>query len=143
MHADMMGPIAAERPEHLQYSNTSTDHKTRWKDVYLFRKKGDDVEALRMFNLDVDVPCYHRIQRLCADKGGEFTKEKYRQLCQRMGVRLEFSVTATPQTIGGIETRWVRTTRCLLRDGGFSKNMWGEMMITAAYLANGSPHSAL
>ena len=72
-----MGPIAPETPDLFNYINNFTDHKTRWKEVYLFRNKGDAViEALRRFNLDVAFPYRHRIQRLSTDKGGEFTKEE-------------------------------------------------------------------
>ena len=34
-------------------------------------------------------------------------------------------------------------TRCLLVDSGLSKFLWGELMFTAPYLANRTPHSAL
>lgn len=34
-------------------------------------------------------------------------------------------------------------TRCLLADSGVSKFLWRELMFTAAYLANRTPHSAL
>ena len=33
--------------------------------------------------------------------------------------------------------------RCLLKDAGFPKYLWGEMFFTATYLANRMPHSVL
>ena len=34
-------------------------------------------------------------------------------------------------------------TRCLMRDGNFPPSLWGELIFTAVYLSNRSPHSAL
>ena len=33
--------------------------------------------------------------------------------------------------------------RCVLKDGNFPDNMWGELFFTAVYLSNRSPHAAL
>ncbi|CAN0374371.1 unnamed protein product, partial [Laminaria digitata] len=33
--------------------------------------------------------------------------------------------------------------KCLLKDGKFPRNMWGELFFAAVYLSNRSPHSAL
>ena len=33
--------------------------------------------------------------------------------------------------------------RCLLVDGRLPPNLWGELMLTAAYLCNSMPHSGL
>ena len=52
----------------------------------------------------------------------------------------------TPQQIGVSERdgqTLAGVTRCLLKDGDFPPSMWGELMLTAAYLLNRSPHSAL
>lgn len=60
--------------------------------------------------------------------------------------RLEFAATATPQQVGFSE-RDGRTleerTRCRIRYEGFPYSMWGILILSAAYLTNLSPHSAL
>ena len=61
-------------------------------------------------------------------------------------IKLEYAATNTPQQIGVSERdgqTLAGVTRCLLKDGDFPPSMWGELMLTAAYLLNRSPHSAL
>ncbi|CAB1102198.1 unnamed protein product [Ectocarpus sp. CCAP 1310/34] len=61
-------------------------------------------------------------------------------------IKLEFAATNTPQEIGGSERDGqilAALTRALLRHGDFQKHMRGELMMTAAYLTNRTPHAAL
>ena len=82
------------------------------------------MEALHWFNLDLVMPNRNRIQRFGTDKGGEFIKGSFRNMCQTIGVRLEFAATAAPQEIGVSESdgrSLMEKTRCLIRYGGYPK----------------------
>ena len=96
--------------------------------------------------MHVAAPNGYHIEIFRCDKGGGNTGEEMRTYCRDAGIKLEYAATNTHQEIG-VPERDGQTlagiVRCLLRDGGFPANMWGEMMLTAAYLANRRPHSAL
>ena len=126
---NLMGLIASQTPQTPQkfkYVCKFTDHKTRWKEIYLLHSKEDAMEALHRFNLDVVIPNRHRIQRIRTDKGGEFIKGAFREMCQTIGVRLESADTAMSQQIGVSERdgrSLMEKAKCLIRDEGFPKNM--------------------
>ena len=92
------------------------------------------------------IPTGERIQRLRGDQGTELTNADVRQYCLDTGIKLEFASQNTPQQIGANE-RAGRTimniVRCLVADSGLPKFLWGELMQTAVFLSNRSPHAAL
>ena len=92
------------------------------------------------------IPSGYRLERVKADKGSEFTSAEFRQYCREVGIKLEFASPNTPQQIGDNERAGktiVGIVRCLLADSGLPNKLWGELMLTAAYLNNRTPHAAL
>ena len=146
---DNMGPVqppAKSKGGFYPYACKITDDFTKMKEVYLLRNKTETTEALHAYNMQVVAPGGYRIETIRCDKGGENTGDEFRTYCKGSGVKIEYAATNTPQQVG-VSERDGQTlagiTRCLLRDGDFPLYMWGELMLTAAYLANRSPHSAL
>ena len=113
---------------------------------FLLKAKSDVVDSLKLYNQRTVIPSGYRLGRVKADRGGECTGNAFRQYCREVGVRLEFAATNTPQQIGANE-RVGRTlagmVRCLLADSGLPHFLWGELFLTASYLRNRAPHSAL
>ena len=91
-------------------------------------------------------PLGFRIQGLRGDRGTEYTGEALWKYCRQTAITLHYAAVNTPRQIG-VSERDGRTlagiTRCLLADSGLPTFLWGELMFTAAYLANRTPHSAL
>ncbi|CAB1098291.1 unnamed protein product [Ectocarpus sp. CCAP 1310/34] len=122
-----------------------TAPSTRMREVYLLRDRTETTQALHAYNMQV-APEGYRIEVLRCDKGGGNTGEEMRNDCRESAIKLEFAATNTPQEIGVSERdgqTLAAVTRALLRDGDFPKHMWGELMMTAAYLTNRTPHAAL
>ena len=91
-------------------------------------------------------PLGYRIVRLRADRGTEYTVSSFREYCRQTAIQLEFAATNTPSQIGVSERigpTLAVMTRSLLLDSDLPKYFWGQLMLTAAYLSNRSPHSAL
>ncbi|CAM9757030.1 unnamed protein product, partial [Sphacelaria rigidula] len=82
-----------------------------------------------------------RLERLRADKGGEFISNDFRTYCLQIDTLLEFASTNTPLRIGPSQ-RVGRTlaamVRCMLADGGLPTFPSGELMLTTSYLATGT-----
>ena len=146
---DNMGPVnppAKYKGGSFPYACKITDDYTKMKEVYLLRKKSDTTEAVHTYNMCVAAAGGYRIETIRCDKGGENTGSEFRDYCKNSAIKLEYAATNTPQQIGVSERdgqTLAGVTRCLLKDGDFLPSMWGELMLTAAYLLNRSPHSAL
>ena len=69
-------------------------------------------------------------------------RDSLRQLRYQPGVRRD-SYAATEQGARAVEGTLAATTRCLLKDGNFPPNIWGDLFFTAVRLTNRSPHSTL
>ena len=149
VYIDNMGPIqppARSKGGSFSYVCKFTDGYSRMKEVFLLRHKTETTEALHAYNMQVAAAGGYRIEIIRCDKGGENTGEEFRTYCKDSGIKIEYAATNTPQQIGVSERdgqTLAAITRCMLRDGDFPPFMWGELMLTAAYLANRSPHSAL
>ena len=104
------------------------------------------LNAFQLFIQSMVIPGGVRVERVRSDKGGEFIGNEFKSYYRQTGVLLVFASTNTPQQIGPSE-RVGRTLaamiRCMLADSGLPTFLWGELMFTAAYLANKSPHSVL
>ena len=67
-------------------------------------------------------------------------------MCVNAGINVEYTATNTPQQNGVSERNGqtlAQITQYLMKDGNFPPSLWGELIFTAAYLPNRSPHSAL
>ncbi|CAN0317868.1 unnamed protein product, partial [Scytosiphon promiscuus] len=146
VYTDLMGPITPAAKGGYTYISKFTDDFSRMKEVFLLKSKAEAIESLHLYNMTVAVKLGLRIQRLRADKSGEYISKEFKKLCVNSGITLEYTATATPQQ-NGVSERDGRTlstiVRCLLKDGNFPRNMWGELFFTAVYLSNRSPHAAL
>lgn len=110
------------------------------------KDKTCSIECLELYNKGVVIPTGERLQVLRGDQGTEVTKADYRKFCLDLGITLQFAAPSTPQQIGANERAGqtiVNIVRCLLADSGLPKFLWGELMQTAVYLSNRSPHAAL
>ncbi|CAM9780221.1 unnamed protein product [Sphacelaria rigidula] len=69
-----------------------------------------------------------RLERLRADKGGEFNVSNFRTYCRQTGILLEFASINTPQRIGLSERvgrALAALVRCMLADSGLPTFPWG------------------
>ena len=110
------------------------------------KDKTHSMDSFALFNKGTMIPTGERIQRLRGDQGTELTNADVRQYCLDTGIKLEFASQNTPQQIGANERAGrtiVNIVRCLLADSGLPKFLWGELMQTAVFLSNRSPHAAL
>ena len=146
VRTDPFGPVSPPALGGVHYVSKFTDQHRKWKGVFLIREKVDAINTLKQFAQTVVIPRGLRIARLRTDRGGAYTAGYFEKYCLDTGIIHEFPATNTPQQ-NGVSERDGRTianiARCLLKDAGFPKDLWGEMFFTATYLSNRMPHSAL
>ena len=146
VYTDLMGPFTPAAKGGYRFVSKFTNDYSRMKEIFLLKNKTEAAESLHQYNMTVAAPLGLRIENLRCDKGGEYTGQEFRTLCVGAGINIEYTATNTPQQNGVSERdgqTLAKITRCLMKDGDFPPFMWGELMFTASYLANRSPHSTL
>ena len=146
VYTDLMGPFTPAAKGGYRFVSKFTDDYSRMKEILLLKNKTEAAESLHQYNMTVAAPLGLRIENLRCDKGGEYTGQEFRTLCVGAGINIEYTATNTPQQNGVSERdgqTLAKITRCLMKDGDVPPFMWGELMFTATYLANRSPHSTL
>jgi hypothetical protein len=88
----------------------------------------------------------HKIKTLRSDGGGEYMSYQLADYLADAGILHQTSCPNSSQQ-NGIAERYQCTlfdrVRCLLNEAGMSWGWWGEAAMTATYLYNRTPHSAL
>ena len=146
VYTDLMGPFTPAAKGRYRFVSKFTDDYSRMKEIFLLKNKTEAAESPHQYNMTVAAPLGLRIENLRCDKGGEYTGKEFRTLCVGAGINIEYTAINTPQQNGVPERdgqTLAKITRCLMKDGDFPPFMWGELMFTATYLANRSPHSTL
>ena len=146
VYTDLMGPFTPAAKGVYRFVSKFTGDYSRMKEMFLLKNKTEAAESLHQYNMTVAAPSGLQIENLRCDKGGEYTGQEFRTLCVGAGINMEYTATNTPQKNGVSERdgqTLAKITRCLMKDGDFPPFMWGELMFTATYLANRTPHSTL
>ena len=146
IYTDLMGPFTPPAKGGYRYVSKFTDDSLRTKEVYLLRNKSEAAKSLHQYNMTMAVPLGLRIETVRCGKGSEYIGKEFKTLCVNAGINVEYTATNTPQQSGVSERdgqTLAQITQCLVKDGNFPPSLWGELIFTAAYLSNRSPHSAL
>ena len=72
VYADLMGPITPAAKGRYTYISKFTDDFSRMNETFLLKSKTEVIQSLHLYNVTVAVKLGLRIQRLRADKGGEY-----------------------------------------------------------------------
>ena len=143
---DTLGPVTPKSLGGFKYAVKFVNQQTKWKGVVLMKDKTCSVDALAVFVKKTMIPTGERIHTPRGDRGTKFTSAEFRQYCQEVGIKLEFASPNTPQQIGAnerVDRTILNIVRCFLADSTLPDFLWGELMKTAVYLSNRTPHGAL
>lgn len=146
VHSDIVGPFEVEAIGGYRYFVVFTDDYSRWSVGYLLPRKSDAYAAFVNYSERLHTKTGKYVEVLRTDNGGEFTSNSFAQYCNARGTKQEFTVPYSPNQNGTAERKnrtLVESMRALLHHAGYPKRLWGESFLTAIYLQNRSPHSAL
>ena len=114
--------------------------------MFLIKNKSDAFEKFKSWKILVENLTDKRLKTLRTDNGLEFCNDVFDKYCKSEGIPRHHTVRKTPQQ-NGVAERMNRTlldkSGCMLFSAGLPKNFWGEAVVTAAYLVNRSPSSAI
>ena len=82
-----------------------------------------------------------KIKCIRSDRGGEFTFDEFKELCDKSGIKKQLNAPYTPQQNGVVE-RKNRTimglVRSMLNEKELPLKLWGEAVSTCVYVLNRS-----
>jgi len=142
IHTDIVGPIEPLTYDNKKYVLTFVDDYTHFCKVYLLKNKSEAFQYLKEYVSEAEAFFNIKAAKLRLDNGGEYVSLEMKQWCKDKGIVLDYTVPHTPQ-LNGTAERMNRTlfekARALIFDANLSKQMWGEAIVTSAYLLNRSP----
>lgn len=146
VHTDVCGPIEPSTWDGSKYFITLIDEYTHFCMVYLMKNKFEVSDIIKNYVREVEAKFNSRVHKIRCDNGGEFVNSKLQEWFKQHGIVADLTVPYTPQ-LNGTAERLNRTllerARALIADQNTSKSLWGEAVLTSAYLINRSPTSVL
>lgn len=147
IHTDLGGPIKTPTENGERYYQVITDDYNHFTEVFLLRTKFEAESNLISYIRRIEARFGHkRTSQIRCDNGGEFTSDTFKNFCREQGIKLEYTITYSPQ-INGVSERLNKTlldkVRTLFAETNLPRHLWGEAIRTAAYQLNRSATSAL
>ncbi|KAL2493081.1 Integrase catalytic domain-containing protein [Abeliophyllum distichum] len=146
LHADLWGPATVCTQSGFRYYLLIIDDFSRKSWVFLLKTKDETFSAFKNWKTQIENQVDLKIKTLRTDNGLELCNYEFNEFCNIHGIIRHRTVTYTPQQ-NGVAERMNRTllnkVRCMLLSSGLPKLFWGETVVTAVYLCNRSPSSAL
>ncbi|GKA21706.1 retrovirus-related pol polyprotein from transposon TNT 1-94 [Tanacetum coccineum] len=146
VHADLWGPSRVESMSGCRYFFSIVDDYSRRVWVHFLRHKNEAFSKFKEWKQLVENQTGRKLKKLRTDNGLEFCNQEFNNLCKESGIARHLTVAGTPQQ-NGLAERMNRTllnkVRCLLIQSGLPDSFWAEATVTATYLINRSPSTAL
>ena len=71
--------------------------------VSFLREKFDAFEKFKKFNALAENRTGRKLKAILSDRGGEFMSRDFKELCDRHGIKREYTILGTPQQNGVVE----------------------------------------
>ncbi|XP_057478145.1 retrovirus-related Pol polyprotein from transposon TNT 1-94 isoform X6 [Actinidia eriantha] len=114
--------------------------------VYLLKSKSEVFSCFKSFHAMVRTQFDSNIKILRSDNGTEYIDTSFRAFLDDNGILFQTTCVGTPQQNGVAERKnrhLAEVARSLLFTMNVPKYLWGEAILTAAYLINRMPSSVL
>ena len=146
VHSDLHGPLPVSTQSGFKYWISFIDDMSRFRRVYLLRKKSEAFDAFKLFHAWAEKQTGHKLKALRDDKGGEYMSNEWEKYMSERGIERQHTTRSTPQQNGVAERTNAlldEGTACLLADAHLPASFWGEALSCFLHVLNISPTSAL
>ncbi|KZV37190.1 hypothetical protein F511_15110 [Dorcoceras hygrometricum] len=113
---------------------------------FLLKQKSDALNKFQEWHKFTEKHTGLKVKTLRTDNGLEFCSREFDEYCKGSGIARHLTVPGTLQQ-NGVAERMNRTllerVRCMLSHSGLSKGFWAEAVVTAAYIINRCPSTAI
>nr|ABB46939.2 retrotransposon protein, putative, Ty1-copia subclass, expressed [Oryza sativa Japonica Group] len=118
------------------------DNCTRFCYMYLLKTKDEALHYFKIDKAEVENHLERKIKRLRSDRGGEYFSNEFNSFCEEYEIIHERTPPYSPQS-NGVAERKNRTltemVNAMLDTAGFSKEWWGEAILTVCHVLNRIP----
>ncbi|CAJ2656645.1 unnamed protein product [Trifolium pratense] len=146
IHSDVWGPNRTSTLSHKKWFITFIDDHSRVCWVYLLKGKSDVCQAVKDFVKMVQNQFQTNIQVFRSDNGKEYFNTMLSDFFRENGIVHQSSCPNTPQQNGVAKRKnrhLLEVARALLFASKVPNYLWGEAVLTAAYLINRVPSKVL
>ena len=146
IHTDVCGPMSEATFLGQRYYVSFIDDFTHFCVIYLLKNKSEVFQKFREYESMGRSHFGCKVSRLRCDNGGEYISIQFKDFCKINGIQLEYTVPFTPEQNGVSECMnrtIVERARTMLIESDLPEELWGEAVLTASYLTNRSPTSAI
>ena len=141
IHMDICGPISPQTVGEKRYFFLIVDDYSRCMWVALLKEKSEALEQFKRFKLMAEAEKGVKLKSIRSDRGGEFTSDEFKELCDKSGIKKQLTAPYTPQQNGVVE-RKNRTikgpVRSMLKEKELPPELWVEAVSTCVYVLNRS-----
>lgn len=146
VHADLCGPMQVESMGGSRYFFLLIDDFSRMSWTYFIKSKDETFNCFQKFLVMVERETGLKLKTLRTDRGGEFISNEFRNYCEKLGIKHEFTAPYSPQQNGIAERKnrtLVERARSMMKSKHLPIFFWAEAIATVAYLSNLSPTRAV
>ena len=139
IHSDVHGPVKVSTHQGYCYWVSFIDDFSRFKAVYLLKRKSETFAAFRQFKAWAENVTGERVGSLRDDKGGEYMSNEFEAFCIDHGIQRQHTVRNRPQQ-NGVAERANRTMEegviSMLYESGMPPSFWGEALSSFIHVSN-------
>ena len=139
IHSDVHGPLKVSTNLGYRYWITFIDDYSRFKAVYLLKRKSEAFAAFKQFKAWAENITGERLGSLRDDKGGEYMSREFEAFCIDHGIQRQHTVRNRPQQ-NGVAERANRTMEegviSMLYESGMPPSFWGEALPSFIHVHN-------
>lgn len=142
IHCDIWGAYHIPSTCGAHYFLTIVDDTSRAVWVYLMHNKNETSSFLQNFVIYAKNHFDKNVRFIRSDNGNEFTSNLMRQFYSEKGIVHQTSCVGTPQQNARVERKHrhiLNVARALRFHAHMPIELWGECVLTAAYLINRTP----
>lgn len=146
IHSDVWGPCNITSLSGKRWFVTFIDDHTRLCWVYLMKQKSEVQQLFKIFYNMVETQFQTKISILRTDNGKEYFNQILGQFLLEKGIQHQSSCGHTPQQNGVAERKnrhLLEVSRALMLAMNVPHYLWGDAVLTAAYLINRVPSRVL
>ncbi|GJW68188.1 putative ribonuclease H-like domain-containing protein [Tanacetum coccineum] len=139
LHMDLFGPTFVKGLMKKMYCLVVTDDYSRFSWVFFLATKDETSEILKTFITGIENLIDLKVKVIRCDNRTEFKNKVMNQLCEKKGIKREFSVARTPQQNEVAERKnrtLIEAARTIKADSKLSTTFWAEAVNTACYVQN-------
>ncbi|GJS61779.1 putative ribonuclease H-like domain-containing protein [Tanacetum coccineum] len=139
LHMDYFGLAFVKSLMKKMYFLVVTYDFSRFSWVFFLATKDETNEILKTFITGIENLIDLRVKLIRCDNGTKFKNRVMNQFCEIKGIKIEFSITRTPQQNGVAERkkrRLIEAARTMLADLKLPTTFWAEAVNTACYVQN-------